>query len=164
MRSFGPLPLGPSVPVPAAAAAVLSKKDIAKKMEDRREEGLQQKIGEVRMYIRARALLFFFFFVPKLTVRHGYFRICIDDGYVPIYEMDVTLSYVCSAAVTINSRTAGIVAVELVAGYVLNATRTAAHLAVVDVAETTGNSEGQWDDSFVCSNPMVYCCMLLYLD
>lgn len=35
---------------PRAAAmtfAVLSKKDIAKKMEDRREEGLQQKIGEV---------------------------------------------------------------------------------------------------------------------
>lgn len=28
-------------------AAVLSKKDIAKKMEARREEGLQQKIGEV---------------------------------------------------------------------------------------------------------------------
>lgn len=27
---------------------VLSKKDIARKMDDRREEGLQQRIGEVR--------------------------------------------------------------------------------------------------------------------
>lgn len=45
--NVSPLSLRPAVAA-AAAAAVLSKKDIAKKMEDRREEGLQQKIGEVR--------------------------------------------------------------------------------------------------------------------